>query len=231
LTADKFWAVRWEAATALMNAPGDMVRTALLTATKDVKPRVRARAIRALASTKDATLASVYLPSLNDQSYAVINEAARALGQTKSPAAYDALLKLVDTPSWRDNIRASALTGLGASGDKRAMELGFRYVATGNSQAIRAAALSILAATGKDDPRTFPLISALFKQAFTKRQSGLVFAAAEALVTLGDQRGLAVFEEVGKQVGDNPQIRALLMQFATRLRQAATPTPSPTPRP
>lgn len=231
LTVDKFWAVRWEAATALINTPGDAVRTALLTATKDVKPRVRARAIRALASTKDATLAGVYLPFLNDQSYAVIGEAARALGQTKSPAAYDALLKLVDTPSWRDNIRSSALTGLGASGDKRAMELGFRFVATGNSQAVRAAALSILAATGKDDPRTFPLISEMFKQAFAKGQFGLVFPAAEALVTLGDQRGLAVFEELGKKAGDNPQILGLLMQFASRLRQTAPPTPSPTPRP
>ncbi|MDQ2976252.1 MAG: HEAT repeat domain-containing protein [Acidobacteriota bacterium] len=230
LTSDKFWGVRLEAATALNNTPGDAVRTALLAATKDPKPRVRARVIKSLASTKDTSLASVYLPFLNDQSYAVIAEAARALGQTKSPVAYDALVKLVDTPSWRDNIRAAALTGLAATGDKRALELGFRYVAVGNSQAVRAAALGILGATGKDDPRTFPLLSDMFKQAFARGQFGLIFAAAEALVTLGDQRGLAAFEEVGKQAG-NPQIQGFLMQFAGRLRQAAVPTPSPTPQP
>jgi aminopeptidase N len=230
LTSDKFWGVRLEAATALNNTPGDAVRTALLAATKDPKPRVRARALKSLASSQDASLASVYLPLLNDQSYAVIAEAARALGQTKSPAAYDALVKLVDTPSWRDNIRAAALTGLAATGDKRALELGFRYVAVGNSQAVRAGALGILGATGKDDPRTFPLVSDMFKQAFAKGQVGLIFAAAEALVALGDQRGQAVFEEVGKQAG-NPQIQGFLMQFAGRLRQAAAPTPSPTPRP
>lgn len=229
ITADKFWAVRLEAAIALNNTPGEAARHALIAATKDTKPRVRGRAIRSLAATKDATLASVYLPLLNDQSYAVIGEAARALGQTKSPVAYDALLKLVDTPSWRDNIRASALTGLGATGDKRALELAFRYVSPGNPQAVRAGALSILGTAGKDDPRTFPLVSDLFKQAFTSGNFGLVFPSAEALISLGDQRGLAVFEELGKT--GNPQLQGLLMQFAGRLRQAAAPTPSPTPQP
>jgi hypothetical protein len=108
--------------------------------------------------------------------------------------------------------------------------LGFRYVAVGNSQAVRAAALGILGATGKDDPRTFPLVSDMFKQAFAKGQFGLAIGGAEALVALGDQRGLAVFDEVGKQT-DNPQIQGFLMQFAVRLRQAAAPTPSPTPQP
>jgi aminopeptidase N len=230
LTSDKFWGVRLEAATALNNTPGDSVRTALLAATKDPKPRVRARAIRSLASTQDASLASVYLPFLNDPSYAVIGEAARALGQTKSPLAYDALVKLVDTPSWRDNIRAAALTGSAATGDKRALELGFRYVAVGNSQAVRAAALGILGATGKADPRTFPLVSDMFKQAFARGQFALAIGAAEALVALGDQRGLAVFEAVGKQT-NNPQIQGFLMQFAGRLRLATAPTPSPTPQP
>ena len=151
------------------------------------------------------------------------------MGQTKSPAAYDALVKLVDTPSWRDNIRASALVGLAATGDKRAMELGFRYVAAGNPTPVRAAALGILGATGKDDPRTCSRLSAVcLAIAADKGNFGQVAAASEALVALGDQRGLAVFEELGKKFGSIPQAQAFIMQFIQRLRQSTQP-PAPKP--
>ena len=228
LANDKFWGVRLEAATALNNTPGDGVRTALLAATKDQKSKVRARALQSLASTKDATLASTYQQFLNDPSYAVIGEATRALGMTKSPGAYEALVKLIDMPSWRDNIKASALSGLGALGDKRALDLGFRYVAADNSAPVRAAALSILGATGKEDRRTFPLISGMLLQGADKGNFGQVAAASEALVTLGDQRGLAVFEDLGRKFGSIPQAQAFIMQFIQRLRQNTQP---PTPKP
>jgi aminopeptidase N len=228
LTNDKFWGVRLEAATALNNTPGDGVRTALLAATKDQKSKVRARALRSLASTKDVTLASTYQQFLNDPSYAVIGEAAKALGMTKSPGAYEALVKLVDMPSWRDTIRASALSGLAALGDKRALDLGFRYVAAGNPAPVRAAALGILGATGKEDPRTFPLISGMLMEGADKGNFGQIAGASEALVTLGDQRGLAVFEDLGKKFGSIPQAQAFIMQFIQRLRQNSQP---PTPKP
>jgi aminopeptidase N len=220
LTNDKFWGVRLEAATALNNIPGDPARTALLAATKDQKSKVRARSIRSLASSKDAALASTYQSFLSDPSYAVIAEAARALGMTKSPAAYDALVKLIDTPSWRDNIRASALAGLGAAGDKRAIELGFRYVTAGNPAPVRAAALTLVGATGKGDPRAFPLVSDMLRQGADRGNFGQVAAAAEALVALGDQRGLAVFEELGKKFNNVPQAQAFINQFMMRLRQS-----------
>ena len=228
LTSDKFWGVRLEAATALSNTAGDTVRTALLAATKDHKPKVRARAIQSLAATKDATLAGVYQQFLNDESYAVINEAARALGSTKSPTAYEALVKLIDTPSWRNNIKASALAGLAALGDRRALELGFRNVVAGNPPGVRAAALSILGATGKEDPRTFPLISDMLLQGADRGNFGQVAAASEALVSLGDQRGLAVFEQLAKKFSSIPQAQAFIMQSMKRLQQKAPP---PAPRP
>src|SRR5438552_5555109 len=117
---DQFWGTRLEAATAL-NGSKD-AKDALLTATKDANARVRAQAVKSLATTKDASLADAYQQLLNDQSYAVIRAAAPALGQTKSPTAYDSLMKIIDAPSWRDTIRASALSGLAALGDKRALD-------------------------------------------------------------------------------------------------------------
>src|SRR2546425_1103505 len=185
-TKDQFWGTRLEAVAALNGL--SEAKDALLAATKDANARVRARAVNALAATKDTSLADTYRQLLADQSYAVIRAASQALGQTKAPSAYDALIGLVDSPSWRDTIRASALNGLAALGDKRAMELGFKYSAVGNLPGVRAAAIALLGTTGKDNPRTYPLISAGLIEAFDRRAFNLFESQAEAIVALGDER-------------------------------------------
>jgi aminopeptidase N len=224
---DKFWGLRLESAAFLMKG-GEIARGALIAAAKDPNARVRARAITSLGDSKDASLASVYLQSLNDQSYAVIRAAATALGQTKSPDAYAALLKLLDEPSWRDTIRASGLSGLAALGDKRALDLGLRYAGKGNLAQVRGAALRLIGAVGKEDPRVFTILSEAINQAFDRRDFGLTGASAEALVSLGDSRGLAVFEELLKKAADTPQLRGFLTQFQERLRRnTAGPADAP----
>ncbi len=119
-TTDKFWGTRLEAVAALSG--NQEAKHALIAATKDSKARVRVRGVNSLRATKDPSVAGTYQDLLNDQSYAVIDAAAAALGETKSPAAYDSLLKLINTPSWRDNIRAAGLSGFEALADKRALE-------------------------------------------------------------------------------------------------------------
>jgi aminopeptidase N len=217
---DKFWGMRVEVATIVAGTPGTEIRTALLTATKDKDARVRASAINSLAKSKDATLASTYLPLLNDQSYATISAAANALGDTKSPAAYEALVKLLDTSSWHDQIRAYGLSGLARLEDKRALELGIRYAAGGNWPQVQAAAIRVLGAVGKDDPRAFPIVSEAFRQSVTTFNFQLANASGDALVKLGDPRGIDVIEESIKKV-KSQQIEGFLRQFQQRLRQAA----------
>ncbi len=228
LTSDKFWGVRLQAATALNNVPGDVARTALLGALKDQKSAVRARAITSLASSKDPSLANVYQQALADQSYSVIRAAAVALGQTKSASAYDALANILETPSWRDTIRTSALLGLGALGDKRALDVGLKYAAKGNYPGVRAAAIRLLGNVGKDDPRVFALVSAELAQAFEKGDFSLVAASAEALVNLGDPRGLSVFEQLTKNPSGRPQLTAFVGQFQERLRKSTAGPEKPT---
>jgi aminopeptidase N len=226
LANDKFWGVRLEAAFSLNNARGDAARAALIAATKDTKSRVRARAIRSLSSSKDASLSMVYLQAINDQSYAVIGEASRALGQTKSADAYTELVKLIDAQSWHDTIKASGLAGLAALGDKRAMELGFKFVAVGNPPAVRAAALSLLSAVGKDDPRTFPLVSDMLKRAFEKGSFSQVRGAVDAFIALRDPRGVEVIEGLGKGQAGSLQLKAFMMQAAQRLKGALANGPA-----
>jgi aminopeptidase N len=220
LSNDKFWGMRVEAATALNGAPGSASRTALLAAVRDKDARVRARAISSLAASRDASLADVYVKSLNDQSYATIRIAALALGATRSPAAYDALTKLLDTPSWRNNIRASALNGLAALGDRRALDAGLRYAAPGNEAQVRVAAIYLLGSAGKDDARVFPLLSNALNHAVATNNGALRNAASEALVSLGDQRGVELFEQVLKKINNQGE-QFSIRQFQKRLREAA----------
>ena len=51
----------------------------------------------------------------------------RPLARTKSTSAYDSLVKLIDTPSWRDSIRISGLIGLAGIADKRSLEIALKY--------------------------------------------------------------------------------------------------------
>jgi aminopeptidase N len=220
-TKDQFWGTRLEAA-AFLNGSKE-AKDALLTATKDANSRVRARAVSSLAAIKDPALADIYAQLLDDKSYAVIRAAAIALGQTRSPGAYDSLAKLVEMSSWRDTIRASALSGLGALGDKRAIDFGFKYYAAGNPAGVRSAALALLGATGKDNPRTFPLISSALNEGFERRNFGLLFGAAEALISLGDERGLTTFQELTKKAATSPQLVSALSAYEARLRAKLAP--------
>jgi aminopeptidase N len=220
LTKDKFWGLRLEAATALTTA-GETARRALISATTDPNARVRARVMTSLGASRDPALAKTYLQFLNDPSYAVIRAAALALGESKSREAHEALGKLLAARSWRDTIKVSGLNGLTALGDRRALELALRYADKGNPATVRAAALRLVGATGNDDPRAFAILSEALREAFTKGDFAISSAAAEGLATLGDIRGLTLFEELLKRSDTTPRIRAAVTQLQERLRSSA----------
>jgi len=219
LANDKFWGLRVEAANSLAAVKSDSARAALVAATKDRDARVRAKAVQSLTNFKDSSLVSLYQQLLNDESYGVIKAAAAALGQTKSPAAYDVLVKLFDTPSWHDNIKTSALGGLATLEDNRAVGLAFKYSEKGNYSPVRAAALRLLGKVGRDDSRAFTMISETIGQAVEKRDFALAVASAEALVSLGDSRGLAVLEKISASGTNSPQLKNLINQFHELLQK------------
>ena len=219
-TNDQFWGTRANAVTALGGAKE--AKDILLAATKDSNSTVRTVAVSSLAATKDPTLSIVYMQLISDRSYQVIRAAATALGQTKSAAAYDSLVKLIDQASWRDNIRASALNGLAELGDKRALELGFKYAVAPNRYGVRASALALLGNVGKDETRTLPTIAAALNEGIEHRNFQVFNGAANALVQLGDPRGVAVFEEALKKLAPESQFRGLLANSIQRLKAKQT---------
>jgi len=168
LARDKFWAVRVEAATALAGINADAAREALVAATRDADARVRARAVTSLASFKHASLPALYVSLLDDSSYAVIKAAAVALGSANAPDSYESLVKLLNRTSWRDNIRASALSGLSELKDKRSLAVGLKYAERGNNAQVRAAALRVLGRVGGDSPEAFSLVATTASSAFAE---------------------------------------------------------------
>jgi len=221
LTNDQFWGTRLEAAASLNGVRE--TRDVLLAATKDPEARVRAQAVNSLAAMKDPSLADTYQQLLNDRSYAVIKAAANALGQTRSSTAFESLSRLIDEPSWRDTIRASGLNGLAVLGDKRALDLGLKFYVAGNPHGVRIAALALLGSTGRDDPRVFPILSTLLTESLERRNFGLFTGAAEAIVSLGDERGLAAFQQLSKKAGTPQQVVSAISGFEARLRAKLTP--------
>jgi aminopeptidase N len=219
VTADKFWAVRLDAATALAEVTGPNTRTALLAAIKDENSRVRARAVSSLAASKDPSLANVYQQMLGDQSYAVIRASALALGQTKSPDAFEALAKLVDTTSWHNTVRVSALNGLIALADKRAIEVALKFAPQGDLPGVRIAATRLLGVVGRDDPRDFDVVASNLEEAVKNSNSALVNAAGEALVGINDARGVELLERLTKN-GTGKQYLSSLTQFRDRLKKS-----------
>jgi aminopeptidase N len=223
LTNDTFWGVRREAASALKGGENPAARTALLNALRDRQASVRVRAIRALATNRDSSLADLYRQALNDQSYAVVSAAALALGQTQSPNAYEALNNLLATESWRDAVRVAGLKGLAALGDARSLDAGLRYAARGNSPAVRAAAVGLLAAVGRADARALPLISDALLQGALTSDFALTNDAAEALLAVGDARGLQSLDEASRRASSR-DLQSFLRGFHTRLRERTTTT-------
>ncbi|MCU1267158.1 MAG: Aminopeptidase [Acidobacteria bacterium] len=220
LTKDKFWGMRLEAAKTLSRG-GEIARRALVSATAEQNARVRAQVLTSLGASRDPALSKIFLQSLNDQSYAVIRAASLALGDTKSPEAYEALSSLLEVPSWRDTIKVSALNGLTALGDKRALDVALRLSEKGNAAAVRAGALRLLGASGNNDPRAFVALSETLREAFAKGDLVISTAAAEGLVKAGDDRGLALLEELLKKPEGLPQIRTVLTQLSESFRRNA----------
>jgi aminopeptidase N len=227
VTRDKFWGMRAEAATALAEVKANSAREALIAATRDTNARVRARAVSSLATSNDPKLANVYVKLLHDESYGVIKAAALALGATKSPNSYGALVQLLSLPSWRDNIRASALAGLAELRDKRSLDVAFGYAEKGNQDQVRVAAVHLLGRVGADSPRAFAVIAEIAKRAFENGDNSLATASGEALFSLGDRKGLGILEQISQNKAVTEKLKARAAEYAEMLRKAVAGTARP----
>jgi aminopeptidase N len=238
--SDKVWQIRRDAVNALAppapQGPGAILASlsgnipkpnfspetvnVLLAATKDQRANVRAAAVSQLGRLRDAKYSDTFAVALSDQSYSVIDAAANALGATKTGQAYEQITRLLDQNSWRDRVRAAALNGLAATGDKRAMEVGFKFADKANRANIRTAALGILAETGKGDERVFPLLLESFKKSLEGNDFNGIFSGFTGFIKLGDPRGQQAFDLAKEKFKTQTGLLGFITQLEGAFKQA-----------
>lgn len=194
------------------------VEAAVIRLTKDKEAPIRSDAIELLGETQDKKYADIYLANLNDRSYGVIDYAAAGLGASRDPRAFDALVKLVDTPSWKGRIKAAGLLGLSWLADKRAFEVGLKAVKdTTLTPQVRSDALLVVGVTGKGEPRAFDVIAERTEQAAQAGNTNGVYDGLDALVRIADPRGQKVFDAMKIKFANKPdflkEITALEADF------------------
>lgn len=190
-------------------------------AVNDKNSQVRGNAISLLAVTKDAQYANIYTTAIQDQSYFVVEQAALALGNTKEKNAYAVLQKLAQTDSWRNRMQVSGLRGLAALEDKKALELGINLGSDRSQPSnVRSAALGIVAAVGKGDPKAFDLIFANFKEALENNSFQSIFTGVQSIIKIGDPRGQQAFDLLKEKFKDNQQFMGFINVQEAQFKKA-----------
>ena len=218
--SEAFWGVRVEATKALSAFGIAASRAGLLEAVKDKDARVRREAIKGLAAFKDEKLADLFITTIkNDQSYLTIAESAKALGQTGSDRAFDALVEATRQESWQGTVRAGAVAGLAALKDARAIDIGLKYATPGNPAAVRVAAIDLLTQVGKGNDKAYELFVSALKDPTLQ----IRFSAVQALGLLGDARAIPALEALAK-TGEMPSFAQNIIMFTiARIRNATKP--------
>ena len=233
---DPFWRIRRAALSVVANiyspdpqlgqdrSPAkfdEPVAQAVVRMTKDQNSLTRGDALELLGETQDAKYADLFVNALNDQSYFVIDQAALALGRVKGPKALDALSKLTTGTTWRSRVEGAGLRGLAELGDKRAFEPAYR-LATDKSRPIdvRLAALAVVGATGKGDPRAFPLIFDRFQRALEEQDFEDLVRGLEAIIQLADPRGQQAFDLMKAKFKDDPALMTGVNYYEQQFKAA-----------
>lgn len=230
ISKDSFWAIRRDALQIIGAPTGNpnttktnfdqMTVATLNNAVKDNNSLVRAAAVSALGLLKDAKYSANFTAALNDRSYAVVDAAAIALARTGDKNAFDTLVKLANTDSWRNHIRLAGLQGLAVLDDKRALDVGFKYVDKSNPSNVRTNALGILAANGKGDARIYPLLLENFKQSLQNNAFQGIFGGLQNFVKLADPRGQQAFDLAKDKFKDNQNLLGFINQIEGQFKKA-----------
>ncbi|HVE58088.1 MAG TPA: M1 family aminopeptidase, partial [Pyrinomonadaceae bacterium] len=233
ITAEPVWLVRRDVIQSIAqpqgnpNAPNAVAIkldaasiAALTTATKDANSNVRAAAITGLGLLRDAKYAETFISALNDQSYGVIDASTIALARTKDTRGFDLFVKLTETPSWKDRIRIAGLQGLAVLGDKKAVDIGFKYNDKSYSNQVRLNALNVLAASGKGDSRIYPLLLEHFKISLENNDFQGIFGGFQSFIRLADPRGQEAFDLAKAKFKDQQNFLGAINQLETQFKKA-----------
>jgi aminopeptidase N len=235
ITSNVFWRFKLMALTQLQNilsttqpvsidkATTDM----LLTVIKKEKTWVRNAAINCLGITNDPQYADLYISFLNDSSDRVVNAAAIALGKSKNSKAFDALVKLKDKPSWKNQSLISTLNGLKELKDPRGFDIALDALKDAKADArwtlavatwdFRIAAAETLVALGKNT-EGYPIVLNRFKKSIEENDLSDIFNNMLIITTLADPRGQEVFDQLKTKYKDDANVMNAVNQFEKQFK-------------
>ncbi|MDB4940761.1 MAG: Aminopeptidase [Labilithrix sp.] len=198
----EFWGVRAECADALGTIRARECFEALAAQATTAHPKVRRAVVAALGRFRTTAAVDVLKKrALRDESYLVEAEAARALGKTRQPGAFDVLLDVLDRPSWAEVITAGAIDGLAALRDERALPHLLSRTRYGHPTRVRRAAAMAIPKLSSDR-RAREHLEELLDDADPILRIDVVRALAE----LGDARSRGVLRARGERDLD-PRVR------------------------
>ncbi|GCE04342.1 M1 family aminopeptidase [Dictyobacter aurantiacus] len=230
LNNDPFWGVRVTAARALATVGSERAQSALIDSLEKLDPRksskVRAAVVSALGKFQAPQQAELALRSsevlrtlLNkgDISYMVEANAAEALGRTRTEGVVDFLTGLLDRASWMNHVQRGIFSGLGHSGEDRAINIMTEYAGSDhNHPTLRRAAVVGLQAAGQQralysegarESAVTALIHILEHDSWAPTRS----TAARALAEFGDKRAIPVLKSMADTELDSGAQRTYLV--------------------
>ncbi len=231
IEGNSYWRLKTAAISQLNNLFAKGIDEATISMLESIikkeKALLKASAIGALGLTNDATYADVYINCFNDPSDRVIFSAANALGKTKSPKAFDALVKLKDKPSWKQQSLMAALTGLRQLGDERGAAIAFNALKDntsprwflGNFWDYPFIAAQTLAALGKGH-EGYPLILERFKQSMQGDDINDIFQHVLLISMLADARGEEAFKLLKEKFKNDANAMTAVNNYETQFEES-----------
>lgn len=231
IQSESYWRFRFNAIgqlRAIQTLPYDPTTTALLVSlVKKESSWVKAAALSSLGMMCDAKYADLFIFCLADSSDRVVNAAAVALGKTKSPRAFEALLKLKARPSWKNQSLMHCLAGLAQLGDARAEEIALAALVDnrsprwflGNAWDYPFVAAQTLAALGSTE-KAYPILLERFNLAMNAQNIDDIFHQVLLIVTLANPQGLEIFARLKNKYQNDENAMFAIQAFEEQLKAA-----------
>jgi aminopeptidase N len=225
LNNDPFYGVRLEASKALRSIHSDETLEALLASTKQSDARVRRQVVGDLGGFyRDTACESARKALEAEKNPDILASAIRSLGAYSKPETRDALLKYLDSESFRNELASAAVEAMRAQDDPAYIapllaslqKRESAYTSRGFAQT-----LGTLASLARNEEKKDAMREFLTGYVNSKKRS-VQLASINALGTLGDPKAIAVLETFATASKEGRE-RAAATRAIADLRAARKP--------
>jgi len=225
LNEDAFYGVRIEAARALRSIHLDEALEALLDSKKQSDARVRQQVISDVADFyRDTAYKSAFDTLEKEKNPDITAGAIRGLGSYAKPEVHDALIKFLNSESYRNELAVAAIGGMRSQDDpayiapllENFSKRREAYTSRGFAQGLSAVAYLARNEEKKENVRQFLVDHVNDKKKTVQR------AAISALGTLGDPQAIAVLQTFASASKETPE-RSAAERAITDLRAGRKP--------